>query len=455
MADTSNLSNYLKDVADAIRTKKETTEQIPAANFDTEILSIQTGLDAEPIYATTDYIIRNLPNLEDLHIQFVYRLDMYYLILTSSSEFYLYKLENNDFVFLGDTGIQGGLNGYCTPGIIGYDNNYVYIYRSTSSSGKRSTNIFAFNLSDKSCKAVTSSTAYMGDVLWSKNGYFIVKNSNNVSYLYTVNINGEDTTLSSSITLDAKHFSASICDNIPMLYYLGSVDRTLTKIIFNVDSITTKSTKYSEDISGVNFYGNKVFLEDGVYELLDDLSIGEKLNSFDFTLDVFNQMVKPLNDKFYALYDSYRQSPSVHLYTFNEDTNTLELVETISNIGQYSMYQTYQPNIFTAKSIYVFVPGDMLIGYKIDGQNIYLNQNRSLSTDKILSGYTSYSQDGSPISGTMPNNGELNYNSSTEEQTIPAGYTSGGTIAPAPITQDNYNECLELSEQILGENVSL
>ena len=43
MADTSNLSQFLTDVADAIRTKKETTGQIPAANFDTEILSIETG----------------------------------------------------------------------------------------------------------------------------------------------------------------------------------------------------------------------------------------------------------------------------------------------------------------------------------------------------------------------------------------------------------------------------
>ena len=110
MADTSNLSNYLKDVADAIREKKGTEDQIPAANFDTEILSIETGLDAEPIYATTDYTVKNLPNAENLDISFVYKLDMYYLVLLSSSSkslFYLYKLENNNFVFLGDTGIQG------------------------------------------------------------------------------------------------------------------------------------------------------------------------------------------------------------------------------------------------------------------------------------------------------------------------------------------------------------
>lgn len=45
MADTSNLSNYLKDVADAIRAKKGTEDTIPAANFDTEIASIPTGID--------------------------------------------------------------------------------------------------------------------------------------------------------------------------------------------------------------------------------------------------------------------------------------------------------------------------------------------------------------------------------------------------------------------------
>lgn len=51
MADISNLSNYLKDVADAIREKKGTEEQIPAANFDTEILNIQTGADVSGVTA--------------------------------------------------------------------------------------------------------------------------------------------------------------------------------------------------------------------------------------------------------------------------------------------------------------------------------------------------------------------------------------------------------------------
>lgn len=56
MADTSNLSKFLSDVAEAIRTKKETIDAIPAKNFDTEILSIETGINTSDATATADNI---------------------------------------------------------------------------------------------------------------------------------------------------------------------------------------------------------------------------------------------------------------------------------------------------------------------------------------------------------------------------------------------------------------
>ena len=56
MARVNNLSNFLTDVADAIRTKKETTEHIPAENFDQEILSIETGIDTSDATAVADNI---------------------------------------------------------------------------------------------------------------------------------------------------------------------------------------------------------------------------------------------------------------------------------------------------------------------------------------------------------------------------------------------------------------
>lgn len=57
MARVDNLTNFLNDVADAIRQKTEKTDEIPAANFDTEILSIVGGLDTSDATATADDII--------------------------------------------------------------------------------------------------------------------------------------------------------------------------------------------------------------------------------------------------------------------------------------------------------------------------------------------------------------------------------------------------------------
>lgn len=57
MADTTNLSKFLENVADAIRTKKETTEKIPAEQFDQEILSIEAGIDTSDATAYSSDIL--------------------------------------------------------------------------------------------------------------------------------------------------------------------------------------------------------------------------------------------------------------------------------------------------------------------------------------------------------------------------------------------------------------
>lgn len=67
MARTNNLSNFLTDVADAIRTKKGSEEPIAAADFDTEIENLPSGGDlseyfnAEPenISSSEDWLQNN------------------------------------------------------------------------------------------------------------------------------------------------------------------------------------------------------------------------------------------------------------------------------------------------------------------------------------------------------------------------------------------------------------
>ena len=51
--------------------------------------------------------------------------------------------------------------------------------------------------------------------------------------------------------------------------------------------------------------------------------------------------------------------------------------------------------------------------------------------------------------GIMPNNGALNYTPSTSQQTIPAGYTSGGTVAAVSMTEQEIEQAETLAETIL------
>ena len=50
MARITNLADFLSDVADAIRLKTGNTAKIPATNFDTEIVNIQTGVMTQEEY---------------------------------------------------------------------------------------------------------------------------------------------------------------------------------------------------------------------------------------------------------------------------------------------------------------------------------------------------------------------------------------------------------------------
>lgn len=59
MADTSNLNQFLTDVANSIRNKKGTEEPIPAENFDTEIDSIVTGTIVEKVVAEANQIVED------------------------------------------------------------------------------------------------------------------------------------------------------------------------------------------------------------------------------------------------------------------------------------------------------------------------------------------------------------------------------------------------------------
>lgn len=72
----------------------------------------------------------------------------------------------------------------------------------------------------------------------------------------------------------------------------------------------------------------------------------------------------------------------------------------------------------------------------------------TVTPEAVLEGETIYINN-EKVTGTMPNNGELEYTPFDEEQAIPTGYTSGGTVKAADITTlEEYDKCLTLANSI-------
>jgi hypothetical protein len=98
------------------------------------------------------------------------------------------------------------------------------------------------------------------------------------------------------------------------------------------------------------------------------------------------------------------------------------------------------------------VPENIKIGTNIfgveGGFDAVDTRDANATINDIAEGTTAYVNN-QKIKGTVPNNGELQYEPSDEEQTIPSGITSGGVIKATDITKLNeYEACLTLANSI-------
>ena len=130
---------------------------------------------------------------------------------------------------------------------------------------------------------------------------------------------------------------------------------------------------------------------------------------------------------------------SYNVYVFNESDKSTY------NVGQIGFIQENDTN-FGAISWGQFNKG--FIGLGLDNnlnvlynseesfidtltyknKKYYSNSDANILAENILQNKLAYNASGKII-GTMPNNGTLNYTPNTTQQTIPAGYTSGGSVA--------------------------
>ncbi|WP_348982924.1 hypothetical protein [Desulfosporosinus sp. FKA] len=103
---------------------------------------------------------------------------------------------------------------------------------------------------------------------------------------------------------------------------------------------------------------------------------------------------------------------------------------TINGSPLYKPNTTTAPNLIAGKAYTVW--------WSQSGNCFFIKasaEGTAVATN-VLAGTTFSNDNDTGISGTMPNNGALNYTPSVSAQTIPAGYTSGGTVQGAQLKQN-------------------
>lgn len=142
------------------------------------------------------------------------------------------------------------------------------------------------------------------------------------------------------------------------------------------------------------------------------------------------------------------------IYNFDFEELTASMVYQSSQAFTYNPYPfTNRIDMFSYKAdsnlIYYYLSGNQIIDSVIINRTKLINtQDAITSSESILYNQLVYTSSGATI-GTMPNNGELNYDSTSESLIIPKGYTLGGTIAPYPQSLEDYNKCLFICNTIL------
>ena len=213
---------------------------------------------------------------------------------------------------------------------------------------------------------------------------------------------------------------------------------------FDAENNTSANISYTNKLSP-NYLGTKCFKNGNVYEF-NKTTVGNliKENAYTDILTLLGATVSSsvwiiaLNNPTYYIvqyYISNYYSSLTYNYClvkFDEDTNTfIPLTEKISvSQGNWVSWKC-QNGLFNRSGIYQLLEdSDRQIALRVGSKTYYSSlQVPQVSSSDVLVGRDTYTRNLEKVIGTMPNNGALNITPSAIDQTIPVGYTSGGTIS--------------------------
>ena len=402
-----------------------------------------------PIYATTDYTIKNASvsvlNTGDKLYNNVSIKDGYCLVSSyDRNNFDIYRITETSMELLSTPTVS--FSGYGTACIIKKIDNLLYIMRVAT--GKQIV-LYTFNVDTLelfSIKVKSSGRDNTKIMNYYDTDYVIVFNDANdddEGVIYKLSDDNTDVVGITStpgvyFSLTRRAINKPLAPNIFGAWYSPESSSYqymyLAKCDIESNSWNQQLKYFNTDghIVGVSYDGTKAFiLNKGIYTLNSDLSIGEKLADFTINMTA-NRMLSAINDRYYILCDySYINKygdVDGDLYEFDNETNTFTYINSLSDMIYHPGHLAKIDTSTRIADVYDFVQGTTQIGISMDGKNYYYTDNNPVTSDKILAGYETYTKGYQPIIGTMPNNGELNITPTTENQNIPEGYTSGGTV---------------------------
>ena len=313
--------------------------------------------------------------------------------------------------------------------IIDYDDNYVYYIYTTSQSGN-AVDLYKVNITNKTSVKVGT----IGNLSYFTNGNCFVPQKGQLATGYY----GDNITV---YRVNVNELSASRLYSVGNKIAISIQTDIMTNVSYSQCYNNTTNTLFS--ISNLRFISPKqdVCISDGkFYRMVNGSSRGEYIKDLDYTNDCYYVQ---LGGNYYikqnARFDANNGFNTGSLVLYNEETITFTELSNLKNIhlqknytwgNFYDKYISFETTN-TSTSCFVSFDSDTskIIGYNIGGNIIYLKSPVIVSLNKILTGVNTWLQDGTAIIGTMPNNGALNYTPTSSQQTIPAGYTSGGIVA--------------------------
>ena len=227
--------------------------------------------------------------------------------------------------------------------------------------------------------------------------------------------------LSSVLSTDFRGLNNFLYDN---LHDHFTSYNTITKYTYNSDynAYSVLQAKVA-DVDGVTYNGDKIVKAGNIYQLGSNLEVGSLLKP----------NVLPHSDgnsgPVINWIDSSMCAYNGVIYNFDDDNNTFTPADDLPMHTQY-IVNSAAYIYFKNDNTYTLLKteySDVEVGYNYKG-NYFPKSNIVFNSGNILQGNTYYTDVLQPVAGTMPNNGELNITPTTENQNIPEGYTSGGTV---------------------------